>query len=138
MAERHASFGTRVQIPFLVDEHLPIRFLLPILESRGHRATLVQVTSEDPEILSTAENTGGLVVTADHWFLNELFRYPVGHRKCYKRAGVIQVPGTWSAARLRLITYLPVIEFLSMLRSEQPDRRVAIDLSQREMRIREP
>jgi hypothetical protein len=130
--------GAGVQIRLLVDEHLPAHLLLPLLESRGHLARSVQVTSADPLILATAEDTGSIVVTADQWFLRELFRYPVGHRHCYRQAGVVRVPGTWAAARLRLTKYLPVIEFLVELRQNQTDRRVAIDLSQREIRIREP
>jgi hypothetical protein len=41
-------------------------------------------------------------------------------------------------ARLRITDYLQLIEAVCQLRSGQPDRRVAIDLSQREIRIREP
>lgn len=129
---------TGVQISFLVDEHLPVRLLLPILEARGHRVTPVKVKSADAAILTRAEKTSSIVITADTWFLEELFRYPVGHRRCYERAGVIQVPGTWATARVRLTTYLPVIEVLVEVRGAQPDRRVAIDLSRRVIRIPEP
>jgi hypothetical protein len=51
---------------------------------------------------------------------------------------VIQVPGTSAAARLRLTTYLPVIELLTEIRRTQPDRRLAMDLSRREIRIIDP
>jgi hypothetical protein len=130
--------GVGVHIPFLVDEHLPVRLLLPILERRGHSVTPVQVASEDPAILATAEETASVIVTADRWFLNELFRYPVGHPRCYKQAGVVQVPGVWGMTRPRVSNYLPIIEAVYALRSGQTDRRVAIDLSQKEIRIREP
>jgi hypothetical protein len=130
--------GAGVQIPFLVDEHLPIHLLIPILEHRGHLVTPVQMTSEDLAILATAEETASVIVAADRWFLSELFRYPVGHRRCYRQAGVIQVPGVWPTTRLRITDYLPIIEAVYILRSGQNDRRVAIDLSQREIRIREP
>lgn len=130
--------GAGLQIRFLVDEHLPIHLLRPILEDRGHLVTPVQVTSEDPLILATAEATASIVVTADKWFLKELFRYPVGHRRCCTRAGVVQVPGIWAMARLRIADYLPIIEAVHALRGGQADRRVAIDLSQGEIRIREP
>ncbi len=130
--------STGVQISFLVDEHLPVRLLLPILEARGHQVTPVTVKSVDAAILTRAEKTSSIVITADKWFLEELFRYPPGHRNCFRRAGVIQLPGTWAAARLRLTTYLPVIEVLAEMRSAQPDRRVAIDLSRRVIRIPEP
>ena len=126
------------QIPFLVDEHLPVRLLLPILEARGHQATPVEITSTDAAILTRAEQTASIVITADAWFLEELFRYPVGHRRCYTRAGVVQVPGAWAMARLRITNYLPIIEALHALRSTQPDRRLAIDLSRRVIRIPEP
>lgn len=127
--------GTGIPISFLVDEHLPVRLLLPILEARGHRETPVQVTSEDPTILARAEETASIVLTADKWFLDELFRYPVGHRRCLQLAGVIQVPGVWALARRRITNYLPVIEAVYAIRGVQPDRRVAMDLSQREIRI---
>ncbi len=130
--------GAGVQIPFLVDEHLPVRLLLPMLEQRGHLVTSVQLKSADPAILLRAERTASVVLTADTWFLDELFRYPVGHRRCYQQAGVVQVPGVWAMARLRIANYLPIIEAVYLLRSGQPDRRVAIDLSRREIRIHEP
>jgi hypothetical protein len=67
-----------------------------------------------------------------------IFRYPPGHSRCFTRAGVLQVPGTWAMARMRITNYLPIIEALYVLRSAQPDRRVAIDLSRRVIRIPEP
>ena len=130
--------GAGIQIRFLVDEHLPVDRLRSILEPRGHSVTPVDLSSKDPTILATAEEIAAIVVTADTWFLDELFRFPPGHRNCFRAAGVIQVPGTWAAASLRLTTYLPVIEVLAEVRSTQPDRRVAIDLSHRVIRIPEP
>jgi hypothetical protein len=127
-----------VQISFLVDEHLPVRLLLPILEGRGHRVTPVVVQSADAAILTRAEQTAPVIITADTWFLEELFRYPPGHRRCYTRAGVIQVPGARAMARLRLTNDLPIIEALCVFRGTQPDRRVAIDLSRRVILIPEP
>lgn len=41
-------------------------------------------------------------------------------------------------ARLRITNYLPIIEALYALRGAQSDRRVAIDLSRRVIRIPEP
>ena len=130
--------GVGIQIRFLVDEHLPIDRLRLILEPRGHSVTPVDLSSKDTEILATAEEIGGIVVTADTWFLEELFRFPPGHRNCFRAVGVIQLPGTWAAARLRLTTYLPVTEVLAEVRIAQADRRVAIDLSHRVIRIPEP
>lgn len=130
--------GASNPIRFLVDEHLPVDRLRSILEPRGHSVTPVDLSSKDAEILTTAEAIGGIVVTADTWFLEELFRFPPGHRNCFRAAGVIQVPGTWAAARVRLTTYLPVIEVLAEVRRAQRDRRVAIDLSRRVIRIPEP
>jgi hypothetical protein len=130
--------GTGLQISFLIDEHLPTPVLLPILEDRGHLVTPIQVRSGDPAILKIAEETAAVIVTADSWFLHELFRFPVGHRRCYQAAGVIQVPESWAAARTRISSYLPIIEAVYALRRTQPDHRVAIDLSQREIRIWEP
>lgn len=130
--------GVGIQFRFLVDEHLPVHQLRTILEPRGHAVTPVDLSSKDPAILATAEEIGAVVVTADTWFLDELFRYPPGHRNCFRAAGVIQPPGMWAAARLRLTTYLPVIEVLAEAPSAQQDRRVAIDLSRRVIRIPEP
>lgn len=130
--------GTGIQIRFLVDEHLPIRQLIPILGNRGHDAVSVESKTGDPIILKRAEESGSVVITADKWFLAELLRYPPGHPECYARASVIQVPGTWAATRLRLMTYLPVIEYLVELRRAQADQRVAMNLSRREIRIHEP
>lgn len=73
----------------------------------------VKLASKDAEILTTAEEIGGIIVTADTWFLEELFRFPPGHRNCFRAAGVVQLPGTWAAARLRLMTYLPIVEVLA-------------------------
>lgn len=130
--------GAPVSISFLIDEHLPVSNIRPLLEDRGHTVEPVRVGVGDHNIIGMAERLGAIIVTADKWFLEELFRYPVGHRRCYERAGVIQVPGTWAAARVRLTTYLPVIEVLAEVRMAQPDRRVAIDLSRRVIRIPEP
>jgi hypothetical protein len=130
--------GSGVTLRFLIDEHLPVGQLRGILEPRGHAVTPVTVGVKDAEILATAEEIGGIVMTADAWFLEELFRFPPGHRNCFRAAGVIQLPGTWVAARLRLTGYLPIIEVLAELRNSQPDRRVAIDLSRRVIRIPEP
>jgi hypothetical protein len=130
--------GAPISISFLIDEHLPVWNIRPLLEAHGHRVEPVRVGVEDQNIIGMAERIGAIVITADKWFLEELFRYPPGHRNCFQRAGVIQVPGTWAAARLRLTTYLPVIEVLARVRSAQPDCRLAIDLSRRVIRIPEP
>jgi hypothetical protein len=105
---------------------------------RGHLVTSVGTNSVDQVILAKDETTGALILTADRWFLSELFRYPVGHRQCYQRAGVILLPGTGPRSRVRLVCYLPDIELQNVIRSGQPDRPEAIHLSQREIRIREP
>lgn len=130
--------GPVFQIAFLVDEHLPLPEISPLLASRGHLVTPVTRAASDPAILARAETTGSLIVTADSWFLDELFRYPPGHPRCYKRAGVIQIAGAWPLAKLRITNYLPMVELLYEMRIGQPDCRVAIDLSRREIRIREP
>jgi hypothetical protein len=130
--------GAPVSISFLVDEYLPVWNVRPLLEAHGHAVAPVRVGVADDNIIGMAEREGAIIVTADKWFLQELFRFPPDHPSCYRAAGVIQPPGTWAAARVRLATYLPIIEVLAELRSTQPDRRVAIDLSRREIRIPEP
>ena len=128
---------TGVHIRFLVDEHLPVRQLIPLLGNRGHQAASVELRTGNPVILKLAEETGAVVITADRWFLEELLQYPRGHPDCYTRAGVIQVPGTWAATRPRLTTYLPVIEYLVEVRRARDDQHFAMNLSRREIRIYE-
>jgi hypothetical protein len=110
----------------------------PLLEARGHAVKPVQVGVADHNILGMAEREGAIIVTADKWFMQELFHFPPDHPNCFHAGGVVQVPGTWAAARVSLATYLPIIEALAELRSTQPDRSVAIDLSRRVIRIPEP
>lgn len=130
--------GGNVRIAFLIDENLPVDQLRSMLEPRGHEVTPAARKASDSAILGKAEAAGSLIVTADSWFLEELFRFPPGHRRCYSRAGVVQVPGVWARARVRFATYLPVIELLMEIRRTQPDHRVAMDLSRREIRIIDP
>jgi hypothetical protein len=124
-------------IVFFVDEHFPERQMRSILAP--HVMTAVQIRALDQEILRTAELQSAIVITADKWFLKELYRYPPGHRHCFARAGVIQLPGEWDRARQRLADYLPVIEAVFRLRrSATIDQRIGIDLSQAQIRIHEP
>jgi hypothetical protein len=123
---------------FFIDEHLPVRILGRILTSRGHIVQAVQVAEKDPSILVTAEAAGAIIVTADTWFLKELFRYPQGHARRYLRAGVIQVAGEWGKAQPRLEQYLPMIEVICQMRKHGVDPRVGIDLSGSTIRIIDP
>lgn len=109
-----------------------------MLRNRGHLATSVEVGFKDAALLKTAEEQGAAVITADSWFLKELFRYPRGHRHCFRRAGVIQVHGEWDQARQRLLDYLPIIEAVHLVRMSQADSPLGINLSTREVRILEP
>ena len=74
-------------------------------------------------------------MTADRWFLRELFRYPSAHRRRYVRAGVVQLPGEWSAARQRILDYLPIIEVVYQMRRRQVDQRLGVDLAGSTVRI---
>lgn len=125
----------RGKIEFFIDEHLPVRELGRILASRGHLVKAVQVGFKDPSILVTADQEGATIVTADHWFLSELFCYPIGHHKRYTRAGVVQVAGEWDVAKRRIEEYLPVIEAVFLVRRHQSDPRLGIDLSGATIRI---
>lgn len=123
-------------IHFFIDENQPVRQLRAILELRGHRVTPVQVGFKDPAILVAAEEEGTVVMTADTWFLTELFRFPKEHRRRYYQAGVIQVPGEWEAARSRIIEYLPVIEAIHQMCQSRADHRLGINLATTEVRIK--
>ena len=122
-------------ILFFLDEHLPVRQLGSMLLDRGHQVRAVQVGFKDPAILATADEQGAVIITADTWFLKELFRYPENHPRRFHRAGVVQVPGEWNIARARLIEYLPVLEAFYAGRRSQPDPRFGFDISERVVRI---
>jgi hypothetical protein len=124
------------RIHFFIDENQPVRQLRAILEHRGHRVTPVQVGFKDPAILIAAEQEEAVIVTADKWFLTELFRFPAEHRRRYRKAGVVLVPGEWEAAQPRLVDNLLVIEAVYQVRLERDDRRMGINLSRAEIRIR--
>lgn len=123
------------RILFFIDEHLPASRVRPLLEQRGHVAQAVQVGFKDPSIIATADIEGAVIITADGWFLSELFRYPVGHPRAFLRAGVVKVAGEWDAAQARLIEFLPVIEHLYPGAKAKADPRFGMDLSETVVRI---
>jgi len=123
-------------ITFLIDEHLPVEQLSGLLRERGHSVRAVQVGFKDPSIIVTADEIGAVIITADTWFLRELFRFPAAHRRRYKRASVVQVSGEWDSARARIIEYMPVIEALFLVRARQADPRMGVDLSGAVVHIR--
>jgi hypothetical protein len=127
--------GVAPQLIFYVDENLPVRSVSAILTSRGHQVMPVQVGFKDQAILVTAEQVGAIIVTADVWFLRELFRLPSSHHRRYRRAGIVQVPGDWGLARPLIEEYLPIIEVTCAVRSTQVDNRIGVDLSKGDIRI---
>jgi hypothetical protein len=127
-----------VSIEFFIDEHLPAKRLTPILTARGHVARAVHVGFKDPAILVTADEVGAVIITADGWFLRELLRFPTGHHRRYKPAGVVKVAGEWDIAQARLVKYLPLIELYCRAQRAEPDPRIGVDLSEAEIRFKEP
>ncbi len=123
-------------IHFFVDEHVPVYNFEALVSHRGHRITPVQISFKDPAILRSAEEVGAVVVTADVWFLRELYRLPHNHRYRFRRAGVVQLPGEWGIARPKIEEYLPMIELIWRQRQEQANARMGIDLSGTEIRIK--
>lgn len=119
--------GTLIQ--FFTDEHLPVKRLGRILTANGHSAQSVQVAIKDPSIIVTAEEVGAIIITADTWFLKELFKHPRDHPQRFRRAGVIQIPGEWGLAEQRITANMPLIEVAWQLRIGKSDLRVGIDLS---------
>ena len=118
-----------IHIEFFTDEHLPVLALGRILTARGHTVKAVQVGFKDPSIIVTAEAMGAVIVTADKWFLRELFKQPRGRPGRFTRAGVVQVPGEWGAAQECLEMYLPLIEVAYEVNLGRADSRLGIDLS---------
>jgi len=55
----------RPRIHFFVDENQPARLVSDMLRARGHRAEPVQVGTQDPAILRSADLAGAVIVTAD-------------------------------------------------------------------------
>lgn len=124
-------------ISFMVDEHFPQSAMRGILV--GHALNFVTIAAKDQEILRSAEINAQVVLTSDTWFLKELYRLPFGHARCFREAGVIQLPGEWDKAARRLQQYLPVIDAVYRLSQARPDdHRVGIDLSQSLIHIRDP
>jgi predicted nuclease of predicted toxin-antitoxin system len=74
-----------LRILFYIDVNLPARALTSLLEQAGHEVVPVQVGFKDPAILVTAEQMGAVIITADAWFLKELYRYPSSHRRRFER-----------------------------------------------------
>jgi hypothetical protein len=125
------------QLLFFVDESLPIREIKAILA--GHRIEPVDLQSFDPEILRSAEQQSAIVIVQDKGFLRNLYRFLREDPRCMRRAGVVCLPGEWEKARARLTKYLPLIELLCQIARRQPhDQRLGIDLSQAEIRIKDP
>lgn len=104
-----------------------------------HRLVVVATGTQDVEILHSAENQGAIVITSDVWFLKELFRLPATDRKCFTRAGVVQVPGEWEKVQGRLTEYLPLIEAVYRItRGRSGNQRIGINLAKTEIRIMDP
>ena len=121
----------------MVDEHFPQRAMRGILVGYVH--DFVAIAAKDQEILRSAEVNAQIVITSDTWFLKELYRLPSGHPRCFREAGVIQLPGEWDKAARRLKQYLPVIDVVYQLSRARPnDHRIGIDLSQSLIHIRDP
>jgi predicted nuclease of predicted toxin-antitoxin system len=53
--------AANVRIDFLIDAHLPIDQLRPLLEQRGHVVSPVQRQATDPAILARAEASASLI-----------------------------------------------------------------------------
>src|SRR5688572_19403483 len=101
-----------------------------MLAARGHLIAAVQVVVKDPAILVSAAEAGAVVLTADKWFLEELYRRPTGQQVRYALAGVVQVSGQRNEVEAQLRDHLPMIEFRSQTRRRQGGR-VGVDLSGR-------
>jgi hypothetical protein len=129
--------GAPLRIPFWIDESLPLQDILLILAN--HSVQQVTIKAMDQEILRSAEDQGAIVIVQDKWFLKQLYRLPRHDRRCLRKAGVIQLPGEWDKAEIRLRKYLPLIELAYQICMLQPDdRRLGINLATTEIRIFDP
>jgi hypothetical protein len=119
----------QISLVFLLDENQFGTAIPRIVGSRGHVVRNVRPEEDDQRILARAEDLAALVVTADRWFVQELFRLPSNHRRNrFRRAGVVQVPGTAKIAALRLEEFLPVIEAVCHICGSRIDQRIGIEL----------
>jgi len=113
-------------IPFFVDEMVPPLRAATLLGVRGNTLRHFERGTEDRAILDEAEASGGVVVTADRWFYDQVHsRLP--HRPSrLRRAGVVRIPGVRRVAEPLLAEWLPVIEAAYRVAQGRADRRVVI------------
>jgi hypothetical protein len=128
----HVSQPRSMQQPpllFLLDENQFSATFPRILKARGHRFEQVTIAAKDPSILVTANLWRAIILTADRWFLKELFRLPEpNRRRRFNRAGVVQLPGEIEIAVMRFEHYLPVVEAICHMCRERDDQRVDIEI----------
>lgn len=129
--------GTPSPILFYVDENQPVAGVSDILVPRGHQVVAVQVGERDPAILWTAEEAGAVIITADTWFLEELYGIQRKRPSPFRRAGVVLVPGTWDRAEPRLRSFLWLIESAYASRRGLADLRIGINLALGQVRVYE-
>jgi hypothetical protein len=114
---------------FLLDENQFSATFPRILKARGHRFEQVTIAAKDPSILVTANLWRAITLTADRWFLKELFRMQESNRRQrFNRAGVVQLPGEIETAATRFEQYLPVVEAICHMCRSRADQRVGIDI----------
>ena len=128
----------RPRIHFFVDENQPARLVCDMLRARGHHAEPVQVGTQDPAILRSADLAGAVIVTADDWFLDRLYRFPTGHQNSYSLAGVVVVRGEWEINRVNIPLWLPLIEVAYVARRSQDDQRLGIEIREHSFYVKGP
>jgi hypothetical protein len=114
-------------IHFHVDEQLPPINVRALLLPRGHVITRVRLGTDDPTILSRAEEAGAVILSADHWFYTQLRRQSGRDLGKYRRAGVVRVLGEWGPAERQLGEWLPLIECAYDLMQLREDKRLVVE-----------
>jgi len=116
-------------ISFIVDEHLRLFDLRPLLESRGHSVERLDVTAKDPEILMTAEERGSVILTSDSRYFWMQLAHDVKARAQYQRAGAVILPGEWRTAWPLFQEFVPLIEATFLVSRRRSCQRFAIKIA---------
>ena len=128
----------RPRIHFFVDENQPAHSVCQMPRARLHDAEPVQVGTQDHAILRSADIAGAVIITADDWFLSQLYKYPTGHHLSYSQAGVVVVRGEWEINRINIPLWLPLIEAAYVARRSQDDRRLGIEIREHSVYVTGP
>ena len=122
-------------ITFFVDEMIPPLRATTLLAVRGNAIRFFERGTDDATILEAAEQSGGIVVTGDRWFYDQVHSRSPNRPSRFRRAGVIRIPGAWREAEPLLGEWLPVIEAAYRVLQDRADTRLVVAFEPGQARI---